>query len=144
MTDALRPTRSWEYLDFLDSIVPEFDEYRTILYAIVNLKEQNLPKNAATTESKIKPYPANQIGFTRRAILGEIIKFSLHLNHRDETIRNHLISMIFQLIGKIEYSYSDYEHLLRARKLMINEGNNLNSGNIAADDELHIEGLNIN
>lgn len=57
MTDAMKHTRSSEYTNFLTSIVPEFEEYRLILNAIMNLPEENLPRSAAITESKIKPYP---------------------------------------------------------------------------------------
>lgn len=46
----MRHVRSQEYLDFLDKIVPEFQDYRAIVYSIINLPEQNLPFNAAKTE----------------------------------------------------------------------------------------------
>ena len=121
ITDAIRQTRSQAFVERLDEIVPEFDEYRRIIMAILALKEDNLPKISSFNETQIKPYPAGQVGFTRRAILGEMVKFSLHLNHSDETIRNNLISLFFLLISKIEYSYADYEHLLRSRRLMITD-----------------------
>jgi hypothetical protein len=92
-----------------------------MIKAILDLPEAHLPTNAATTEAGIKPYPEGQVGFTRRAILGEMVKFSTHLNHRDETIRNNLISMFFGLISHINYSYQDYEHLMRNRKFMITD-----------------------
>jgi len=121
ISEAIKSTRSTDYSEFLESIVPEFEEYRRMVMAIVTLKEENLPMNASVTENKIKPYPVGQIGFTRRAILGEMIKFSMHLNLRDETVRNNLVSLFFNLISNIDHSFSDYEHLLRTRKFMITE-----------------------
>lgn len=53
MTDAMKQNRSSEYTYFLTSIVPEFEEYRIILNAIMNLPEENLPRSAATTETNI-------------------------------------------------------------------------------------------
>lgn len=119
LNDAIKGTRSPEFTDFLDSIIPAFDEYRKIILAVINLKEHDLPKNAATAESNISPYPQGQVGFTRRAILGELVKFSMHLNHRDEMVRNQIVSLFFQLISDIDHSFNDYEHLMRTRKFMI-------------------------
>ena len=59
------------------------------------------------------------IGFNRRAILGEWIRFSLQLNLEDEVIRNSVVSLIFEMASKIEFSYSDYEFLLGEGKQLI-------------------------
>ena len=77
-----------------------------------NMEEPDLPQIDPKAE-KISPYPSGQVGFTRRAILGEWIKFSLQMNIQDEIIRKNLTTLCFELIGKIEYSYADYEHLLK-------------------------------
>ena len=67
-------------------------------------------------ETAFKPYPKGQHGFARRAILGEWVKFSLQMNIQEETIRQNLVTLCFELISKIDYSYADYEHLLRQKK----------------------------
>ena len=71
--------RSPYYLERLLDIVPEFDDYRKITLAIVDMDEENLPEIDYKDED-IKPYPAGQQGFNRRAILGEWIKFCMQLN----------------------------------------------------------------
>ena len=65
-----------EAADRLDRIVPEFEDYKAILDAITKMPEPNLPKFAPNQEID-SPYPSGQIGFTRRAILGEWVKFSV-------------------------------------------------------------------
>jgi len=72
------------------------------------------------------------IGFNRRAILGEWVRFSLQLNLEDEVIRNSVVSLIFDMACKIEYSYSDYEYLLGEGKQLITNKtvNQLESGEL--------------
>lgn len=57
ITEAMKGTRSEEFMEYIESIVPEFDEYRRIILAVINLEEHNLPQSAATAEINIKPYP---------------------------------------------------------------------------------------
>lgn len=59
------------------------------------------------------------MGFSRRAILGEWMKFSLQMNISDEIIRNSLTTLCFELICKIDYSYDDYEHLLKKQTQLL-------------------------
>jgi hypothetical protein len=56
--------------------VPDFDDYRKILFSIAKMPEPNLP-NIKPCDESFDPYPSGQRGFTRRAILGEWVKFSL-------------------------------------------------------------------
>lgn len=140
INDAMKD-RTQEFTDYLESVVPQFDEYRRIVNAIVHLEEDNLPKEASKAESNINPYPQNQVGFTRRAILGELVKFSMHLNHRDEMVRNQIVSMFFQLISDIDHSYSDYQHLLKS-KFMIKQPEKALEGDLSdlgdgSDDEVY-------
>lgn len=50
-----------------------------------------------------------------------------------------MISLFFLLISKIEYSYGDYEHLLRTRKFMITETRHFDK--VQIDDMSDIEGV---
>lgn len=76
---STKEKRSQYYLDRLEEIVPEYDDYRKITFALANMEEPNLPIVDPKVE-KISPYPKGQVGFTRRAILGEWMKFSLQMN----------------------------------------------------------------
>ena len=104
-----------EYVDRMFDILPEIDRYKTILYAIAEMPEKGHPvvSRAIKDDKETKPHPKGEEGFTRRAILGEWVKFSLQMDIKEETIRQNLISLCFELISRVEYSYSDYEHLLR-------------------------------
>lgn len=82
------------------------------------MPELSLPE-IDEAEQKIHPYPKGQTGFTRRAILGEWIKFSLQLNIADETIRQSLTTLCFSLVSLVEHSFSDYEHLLKKRTQLL-------------------------
>lgn len=75
----MKEKRTQKYLDHLEDMVPEFEDYRKIWYAIANMSEQNLPI-IDPKQDGVKPYPKRQVGFTRRAILGEWMKFSMLLN----------------------------------------------------------------
>ena len=110
--------RTQYYLDALERILPEFREYRAITFAICHMDEPDLPQIDPAVE-KIWPYPEGQQGFTRRAILGEWIKFSIQLNVEDEVVRKSLTSLCFELVRRVEYSFSDYEHLLRQKQQLI-------------------------
>lgn len=110
--------RTQYYLDALERILPEFREYRAITLALCHMDEPDLPQIDPSVE-KIWPYPEGQQGFTRRAILGEWIKFSIQLNVEDEVVRKSLTSLCFELVRRVEYSFSDYEHLLRPRRQLI-------------------------
>ena len=95
---------------------------------MARMEEPNLPFVDPKVE-QIKPYPKGQVGFTRRAILGEWLKFSMQLNVQDEVVRKNLTGLCFELISKIEYSYTDYEHLLKRRtQLLSNEADAASSG----------------
>lgn len=59
--------------------MPEFEDYNAIVDAITKMPELNLPKFDPNEEID-SPYPKGQIGFTRRAILGEWVKFSVQMN----------------------------------------------------------------
>ena len=123
-----------EYLDRLNEILPEYDMYRQILFAIAMMPEPALPHISAK-ENEIKPYPKGQHGFARRAILGEWVKFSLQMNIQEEIIRQNLVTLCFELISKIDYSYADYEHLLRQKKqLLTNDTNPQLVGDLDEDD----------
>ena len=82
INQSTREMRLEEYLDRLNEIVPEYEAYRQILYALAAMPEPDLPHVDATggAVKDIKPYPKGQIGFVRRAILGEWVKFSLQMN----------------------------------------------------------------
>ena len=99
-------------------MLPEYELYKQILYAIAAMPEPDLPLISAK-ENAIKPYPKGQHGFARRAILGEWVKFSLQMSIQEETIRQNLVTLCFELVSKIDYSYADYEHLLRQRKQLL-------------------------
>ena len=47
------------------------------------------------------------------------MKFSLQMNIQDEFVRNNLTTLCFDLICKIEYSYADYEHLLKRKTQLL-------------------------
>lgn len=111
--------RSQFYLDRLEEIVPEFEDYRKITLALARMDEPNLPVIDPKDDKQCNPYPKGQVGFCRRAILGEWVKFSLQMNITDETIRNSLTSLCFELISKIDYSFDDYEHLLKKQSQLL-------------------------
>ena len=119
MNESTKYMRSQAYLDRLEEIIPEFDDFRKITYAIADMAEPDLPL-IDLEEEKIRPYPKGQIGFSRRAILGEWIKFSLQMNTQDDIIRSNLTTLCFDMIGKINYSYTDYEHLLKHKTQLLN------------------------
>ena len=41
------------------------------------------------------------------------------MNIQDEIIRKNLTTLCFELISKIEYSYADYEHLLKKKTQLL-------------------------
>lgn len=43
IAEAMRQTRSQEFIDYLESIVPDFEDYRRIILAAIELDEKNLP-----------------------------------------------------------------------------------------------------
>ena len=110
--------RTATYLDRLEEIIPEFEEFRQITLALAEMPEQCLP-DVDPADKELNPYPKGQVGFTKSAILGEWIKFSLQLNISDELIRKNLTTLCFDLIAKVEYSFQDYEHLLRRQKQLL-------------------------
>lgn len=128
---STRNQRSQAYLDKLQEIVPEYEDYRKITFALANMEEACLPVVDPKVET-IKPYPKGQVGFTRRAILGEWMKFSLQLNIQDEIIRKNLTTLCFELIGKIEYSFTDYEHLLKKKTQLLNSDSESANGAISS------------
>lgn len=88
-------------MDCLVALIPEFETYKQICINLVMMPEP---------DSEI--HISKKIGFTRRAILGEWLKFSLHLNLEDEVIRSGVVSLIFEMTSKIDFSYNDYEFML--------------------------------
>ena len=110
-----------EFLENLGELIPEFEVYKQICFSLIMM-----PEAAEHVGS------AKKIGFNRRAILGEWIRFSLQLNLEDEVIRNSVVSLIFEMASKIEFSYSDYEYLLgEGRQLLTNKtANQLESGEL--------------
>jgi len=52
------------------------------------------------------------------------VKFSLQLNLQDEVVRSSLVSLVFAISSKIEYSFQDYEHLLGEKKQLIGVSDN--------------------
>ena len=141
---STKDQRSLFYLDRIEEIIPEYDDYRKITFALANMEEPDLPQIDPKAE-KISPYPSGQVGFTRRAILGEWIKFSLQMNIQDEIIRKNLTTLCFELIGKIEYSYADYEHLLKKKTqlLKFNDDSSMNYmqslAQVCANDDQEID-----
>ena len=83
----------------MSSFTPDFETYKQIWLNLSNRPEK------ATSEQ-------HEGGFIRRALLGEWVKYSVHLDLQDEVVRSCLVSLIFEIAGNVEYSYSDYEHLL--------------------------------
>jgi hypothetical protein len=53
--------------------------------------------------------------------LNEWLKFSLHLAIEDEATRSNLVSLMFNFMTDIKYSYKEYSHLLKPGKLMLKE-----------------------
>lgn len=76
--------RSVEFMEKLDDILPDFDDYQRIF----NYFLTELPPDSKTGSNQ-----------ENRLILSEWLKFSLQLNIQDETIRNDLSSLIFGFIG---------------------------------------------
>jgi hypothetical protein len=73
------------------------------------------PTNQITQQELKQPL----FGFLRRAILGEWVKYSMHLNLQDEVTRSGLVSLIFEIAGNLDYSYSDYDFLLGEGRQLI-------------------------
>jgi len=46
------------------------------------------------------------------------------LNLQDEVVRSSLVSLVFAISSKIEYSFQDYEHLLGEKKQLIGVSDN--------------------
>lgn len=96
-----------EFLENLGELIPEFEVYKQICVNLVMMPEPDIEDLS------------KKIGFNRRAILGEWIRFSLQLNLEDEVIRNSVVSLIFEMASKIEFSYNDYEFLLGEGKQLL-------------------------
>lgn len=109
-----------EFLENLGELIPEFEVYKQICVNLVMMPEPNIEDLS------------KKIGFNRRAILGEWIRFSLQLNLEDEVIRNSVVSLIFEMASKIEFSYNDYEFLLgEGKQLLSNKtANQIESGEL--------------
>lgn len=60
------------------------------------------------------------------------MKYSLQLNIQDEIIRKNLTTLCFELIGKIEYSFIDYEHLLKKKIQLLNTDSESANGAISS------------
>jgi hypothetical protein len=43
IAEAMSHSRSQEFSDYLESIVPDFDDYRRIIHAVIALEERDLP-----------------------------------------------------------------------------------------------------
>lgn len=50
IAEAMRQTRSQEFTDYLESIVPDFEDYRRIIHAVIAIKERNLPQVVASVD----------------------------------------------------------------------------------------------
>jgi hypothetical protein len=94
---ADRDTRSLEFTEILQSLTPDFEAYRAIFISLCHMRE---------------PDQAFCLGFTRRAVLGEWIKFSVHLELQDVVVRSQMVSLIFEMASNLEASFNDYEYLL--------------------------------
>lgn len=55
-----------------------------------------------------------------RLTLSEWLKFCYQLDLKDESIRNSLISMMFDYIQEMQNSFQDYKYLLKDRKFNLN------------------------
>lgn len=92
----------------MGEIIPEFEVYKQICIRLTLIPEPPKSKDQS-----------RDIGFCRRAIFGEWIRFSLQLNLEDEVIRNSVVSLIFEMSSNVEMSFNDYEHLLGEGKQLI-------------------------
>ena len=98
-----------EFLNTLEEIVPDIDNYKSIFNYILN----ELPPN------KVNYFQYN------RQILSEWIKFALQLNVEDEDIKNAIVSLMFDFAGQLQHSFVDYKHLLKGNKLIIDHDGNI-------------------
>ena len=105
---STRHHRTIEYNEQLDELTPEFEFYKAVFDALLQLKIS--PKDGTEKNS-----------LESRALLGEWVKFSLQLATREEQTRKSLIRLIFDTIAKVEYSFADYEHLLRSKKQLLSK-----------------------
>ena len=81
--------RSQEFIDFIDGISSGFEEYSQIFtYLLMANQEEEEGPN--------------------RLIFSEWVKFSLQLPIEDEVTRRNLVSLMFELVGRVENSFRDY------------------------------------
>ena len=54
-------------------------------------------------------------------LFSEWVKFSLQMPIEDEVTRRNLVSLMFELVGQVHNSYSDYQHLLKYKRYLIKD-----------------------
>lgn len=60
---------------------------------------------------------------------------SLQLNFSDETTRNAICNLLFNLIGQVQDSFKDYEHLLHKRRQRLDAGRELPYDDVEMDED---------
>ena len=88
-----RGERTAAFLENIDKIVPDFDTYQRIFLKLLGKSKD-------------------------RFMFAEWLKFSLELNIADDCTRKNLVSLMFNYIGQLQYSFQDYEHLLKGKMIM--------------------------
>eukprot|EP00347_Sterkiella_histriomuscorum_P002311 403368647 len=132
-TKMYKKDRSDEYLEYLDGIQVDYNDYQQIFtYLLYNpvmvqvpLQKDQKPQQAGQT-FKLKP---------DRLLFSEWMKFSLQLSIEEEMTRRNLVSLMFSYVGKIDHSYEDYRHLLiQNRYLLRDNQQNLQLNDADMDD----------
>lgn len=82
-------------MEAIDRLTPTFEDYSEIFMRLQNS--------------------------SNRLVFSEWVKYSLQLAIEDEVTRRNLVSLMFTYIGQIGHSYSDYQHLLKYERVIINE-----------------------
>jgi len=101
--------RSSQFNDYLEKIALSYEDYSQIFNSLL-MNQQNW------------------------LLFSEWVKFSLQLPIEDEVTRRNLVSLMFELVGHVENSYRDYQHLLKYQRYLIRE-QDAHSVEMAMDDD---------
>lgn len=93
-------------METLSTFKPDFETYKEIFMKLAYKSE-----NSSDHQT--------QNGFTRRILLSEWVKYSVHLNWQDEVVRSSLVSLMFEIASTVEHSFSDYECMLGEQRQLI-------------------------
>jgi hypothetical protein len=98
--------RSLEFNDYLDKIAISFEEYSEIFNYLLTYTDYD---------------SENDQEVPNRLIFAEWVKFSLTLPIEDEVTRRNLVSLMFELVGRVENSLRDYQYLLKYKRFLIRD-----------------------